>query len=406
MVPLILTLCIGAQPGGFNITPGFTINPGTSTNFNFVIAPEDVTPKPDEKEVAPFPVPVPTPVPKPVVEPKTKDCKCDPICACDPCVCGQPKDASVKIAVGNGSCSATSIAYHNGQSLIITVSHLFRGDNGQYYQPGTKVSVTTEAGEQFDGELVAIHPTSDIALAIIKGKIPTASFNLREPLVGEQVQQWGYNYLSKGKQVYKTGIVIKISDYNGTMDSSIDQISGESGVGVFNLSGRIVAVAWGGGPNLTKGQASTRLKIVRAFVARLADRFPALRPQVTSPPTKPKNVNSAVKAPEGWYTDYNEAVKAAEESGKPLVTVFSADAGCHYCDVYKSSTLKDKSLLNEAVCVYVTRETYNNLFDVMGIKGWPHTLVAKVGERAVVVESISGVTNINTLRAAINKAKH
>lgn len=408
----LLALVVGFSD--FTITPGFTVAPAftvEAANPVFVIEPAD-EPKPD-KDIAPFPVPVPEPKP---IDQKTKDCVCGDACTCDPCVCAEPKDASVKVGLGNFSCTGTCIAYHNNKSLVITVSHLLRRADGRTYHPvGTKVYAEAEDGTKYDGRILLIHPTVDLALLEIDGKFPVATVSMQEPTPNTRVRQWGYNWRSQGRRVYKEGVVIQISNFNNIMDSTIDQISGESGVGVFNEKNELVAVAWGGaavGPNgqPNKGQSSTRLNIIRPFLAKVKDRFPGLKSRLTDVSGKKelRNLGSAnVKAPAGWYKNYDNAVREAVNTGKPLVVVFSVDEGCTYCDIYKRGALSDPSLLDAAVCVYVTPESYPKLFEDMQIGSYPTTHICTVNKEAKLYsqKSLSGAVQLSELKAAINTYK-
>lgn len=84
----------------------------------------------------------------------------------------------------------------------------------------------------------------------------------------------------------------------------------------------------------------------------------------------------APAAPQGWYQDLDEAIRAAKREGKPILADFST-SWCHNCRSLEENTLSDPqvtSRLSKYVKVYVDGDRQQQMVSNFGVEGFP-TLV-------------------------------
>lgn len=153
--------------------------------------------------------------------------------------------ASVRIEVPLGhnrstGGSGTVIACRNERSLVVTCKHVV-GKKDAYVRVHT-------SGRSHDGVVIAVCANDDIAIVYVVGDLPSVAVADRAPQRRDRVSQVGYPFGSG--PVRRSGEVIGQMGTAETgapviaMSMRVDQ--GDSGSGVFNDCGELVAVVWGG----------------------------------------------------------------------------------------------------------------------------------------------------------------
>lgn len=223
--------------------------------------------------------------------------------------------ASVYIRVqhGPGSWSGgtgTVIASEAGKSLILTNAHVVPSAahpiTVTYWSEGHawRQEATYLGGSSVDDIRPGlIHVNGpDLALLSVNASLHPVEIAAAIPAQGESVRLYGFGGASETEPTEKRGRVLPEPGWvEPATKTSIETINGDSGAGILNDRGELVAVHWGGG--------AVRLDSVREFTvsvlerkgwfARFKDRLAARKiakalasvtPFASSPP--------AVKAPE------------------------------------------------------------------------------------------------------------
>lgn len=186
-------------------------------------------------------------------------------------VTSNTQDSAVGVWKGIHGGSGTVVACEDGKSLVLTNRHVV--DN-----PGS-ASITVK-DKTYAATVLAMDSKADLAILLVKAELPVVEIAESEPATGEPVRQWGRDWHGQGKPIFKTGKYIGVtagvrtdgSAY--TYETTIDSISGDSGCGIFDRTGRLVAVNWGR-PNVGHGQLAVGLKDVVAFLKKeTASHFP------------------------------------------------------------------------------------------------------------------------------------
>lgn len=198
--------------------------------------------------------------------------------------------------------TGTVVAARSGESLILTNAHVA--------EDGTKpLSIRTQGGrsypakyvagsrvEHIDSENIRVHGP-DLALVSVAAELPVAPVASDTPVEGTAVCLWGYGKVTDGRPAQKTGRTLPQGDYVGSIQlTSIPSQNGDSGSGVFNEKGALVAVGWGGGRGT---QFCVRLDAVRVFLNPHLKGFGQLGPVVVAA--------AAVPEPEGENHGINRA---------------------------------------------------------------------------------------------------
>lgn len=288
--------------------------------------------------------------------------------------------------------SGTCVACDGGKSLVVTNRHVVEGT-----PLGARVAVTTADGTRHGGTLLATDRRADLALVLVDAVLPAAELAAAPPPAGTPVRQWGRDWRGQGRPVFKAGVFLGIG--RGTVggvtitETTIDSISGDSGCGVFDEHGRLVAVNWGGGSG--SPQCAVGLADVVSFLrneARL--HFPRLAAELDDRrAAKAEAVEQARQAkgakPVTWLTDYDAAIK--DSAGKTVVVLFTDPVGCVPCKRLESGALADPAVRDElAKCVCVKADVrtaagqaliarFNAHGDV--VSAWPTLKVYKAGVR-------------------------
>lgn len=248
-----------------------------------------------------------------------------------------PSKAAVLVRAGSAAGSGTCVGTEGGRSFILTNRHVV--------QAGSPLSVEWSGGH-LPATLVAVDQRADLALLTVEAVLPVAPVAASAPPAGSPVRQWGRDWRGGGRPVFKSGLSVGFSAGRemggaGIWVSTIPSISGDSGCGVFNEAGELVAVNWGTGPG------EPQLAVGLADVVRF------LRSHVM-PKKKAAKSDSGlfiVRRPV-WFTDYDVALK--ESAGKTVVVLFTDPVNCLPCRKLELGALSDPSVRDElARCVCV-----------------------------------------------------
>lgn len=190
-----------------------------------------------------------------------------------PCFAG-PEDSCVKVcrkdASGNHYGSGTVVQSAGGRSLVLTNWHVV---------PDGQQQVAVLHGKDWHpAKWVAVDTVTDLSLVRVEATLPVAQLAEREPPVGTVLRRWGFP--GGGAMVAKSNKTLGVSNYrmqyprtdgsyqDGGAIYEVEQVpeKGESGSGLFDPDGRLVAVVWG---DIGRPAAScVRLSDVRRFLDR------------------------------------------------------------------------------------------------------------------------------------------
>lgn len=215
--------------------------------------------------------------------------------------------------------SGTPVAVEGGKTLVLTNAHVVRDT----YKD--KPIVVHARGKAYPARYVAGSVVKDTGPSLIEVDGPDLCFlqvdadlgsvEIRTDDVGEgeRVYHWGYGAsgTSVSLPVMRSGSVTSTEiTSEKTVVFSGDSVQGDSGAGVFDTHGKLVAVLWGG---TTGRSVAVPAKAVRRFVERpvLTKLFPRLAkrlaeakgvkevaPAVAAPSPAPAAKPAEVKPPE------------------------------------------------------------------------------------------------------------
>lgn len=224
----------------------------------------------------------------------------------------------VSVDLGNGATgggTGTVIASESGRSLILTNAHVVESadrpisvtywcDRRPWIQPATYLGGSSVS--HLSGSLIHVNGP-DLALLEVKADLQPVELASEIPATGEAVQLFGFG----GAGVYGTVPIRKsghILPEPGWIEpatkTSIQTINGDSGSGILNDRGQLVAVHWGGGAvRLDSVHSFTVSTLQRKGVfSRLKDRLAARKiakavAGVFAAAPTPPPVKAPVKAP-------------------------------------------------------------------------------------------------------------
>jgi len=192
-------------------------------------------------------------------------------------------ESSVYISValpggGTGSGTGTVIAAENGKSLILTNAHVvpsaanpitvtYWSDGAPWTSKATYIAGATV--DDVGPNLIRVNGP-DLALLSIDADLQPVEIAAAIPAAGEAVSLYGFG--GTGSTVYprhKAGQILLEDGWRTTAGdpitrTSIASTNGDSGSGIFNAGGQLVAVLWGGG--------AVRLDTVHAFTVQVLER--------------------------------------------------------------------------------------------------------------------------------------
>lgn len=209
----------------------------------------------DEQVQAPFAVVIPGPaIPgaaPPAIPPAAVGApprvSAVPVRTADPaattCQVGRPGGGGSQYS-GSGTC----IACENGQSLVLTNNHIFSDQPRPGAQfPAARCPVNGSVRPRGDSHsypaaCVAADPDADLAILVAEVEMPVAELADDNAPVGTQVRHWGCGSGGGSGRVLDPGGMMGPA---GRFASSAPSINGDSGAGLFDADGRLVAVNWG-----------------------------------------------------------------------------------------------------------------------------------------------------------------
>lgn len=180
-----------------------------------------------------------------------------------------PKDATVRVSVGNGHGSGVCVWSDEGYSLVLTCRHVTDGGGA---------TTVTHKQTRYVGNLMDVDDRDDLALVWLEGEIPVASVAASYPAAGESLTLWGHGN-DGGALKPKTGKAIgyggaKLLTGGPVYEAGFLSIPGDSGGGVFNVRGELVAINWG---NDGTKSSCAGLTATRTFIkVKAGPRFPRL----------------------------------------------------------------------------------------------------------------------------------
>lgn len=202
-----------------------------------------------------------------------------------------PAEAAVRVFYPPSSYgSGTVLASEDGKSLVVTNHHVVPTNIAG-------VVVIHKEKEYPARLLVTGNDDVDLSLLIVDVKLPAAPLATKLPKLGDKVRHWGST--SGPAEGKVTGATASLP--TPSLDSTLSSIPGDSGAGVFDTDGKLVAVNWGRtAMPLDANQAGVPAFYVRKMVKEnAATDFPRLVNRLNletedrfeiqaSPPYKPK----------------------------------------------------------------------------------------------------------------------
>ena len=182
-----------------------------------------------------------------------------------------PKDACVRVAWKQWGASGTCVAVSGGKSLVVTNNHLFSEHHdregqfprGDYPLPATVTPVS--GGPALKGLAVDGDREGDLAFVVVDGVLPYTPLAAADAPAGTAVFHHGVG--SGGGP----GVVLPPVDHpqpKHRFNSTCPSTSGDSGAGLFDPAGEVVAVNCG--RNERGQERGTPVSAVRRHVAALA----------------------------------------------------------------------------------------------------------------------------------------
>lgn len=171
-----------------------------------------------------------------------------------PAAGAEPASASYRIEVGDAGGSGVAIA----PRLVVTNSHVVGG------RLVDDVRLCDAWGRWRQGRAVAVDRTADVALIHVRDPLPAVAELGDDPSPGQRLQLLGWGPDRRLKQ--GRGQLLGPRGSRGgsvpVLETAIHSEPGDSGGGIFDASGRLVALNWGGDPS-TGFSASTPVSYVK-----------------------------------------------------------------------------------------------------------------------------------------------
>lgn len=175
---------------------------------------------------------------------------------CGPLFAADPSKSAFTVATDSGS--GSGIVVKGGESsVVLTNKHVVEGRSGVWVVVEGKLVAAKE---------VVVDPADDLAIVVVGVRLPAVPLAESEPAAGEKVVAWGR---MSGPCA---GKVERVCEYVGKPSSLLTtclSLPGDSGGGVCDAEGRLVAVNWGRHDGVSGGlQAGVRLPAIRDFLRR------------------------------------------------------------------------------------------------------------------------------------------
>lgn len=315
------------------------------------------------------------------------DCGCGETCGCKPCKCAQPPLGTGRVLFGNGSGSGSAVAVEGGKTLVVTNRHVCPTKGAAWYGYHDK---------WHKAEVVAVDSRADLSLLVVEGELDTVVIADEEPRRGEKIRQWGFPGRTEPRSAPKVGTAVGCTgewcgdDGSFVWKSTIVAEPGDSGSGVFNSKGELVAVCWG-----TSGWDSScvRLADLRRFVRESAAKL------------FPRAADRLRKGGLAWEKDYVAGMEKARLAGKATVTVVTAD-WCQACKKLLADLENDPGLFGDRVLILMDADKYADSASELEVKVYPTVILAEApkdtGKYGKVERFLPGVTTARKIREALS----
>ena len=166
--------------------------------------------------------------------------------------------ATVGIGTNGGMGTGTVVARDGKLAYILTNKHVISSSDKRIW--------VIHDRKRYEAKFVKADPNVDLALAVLELDIEPVQLADREPKEGEFVKHFGR---ATGPQEGKmTGWTNFATSDGVVMDSDIFSVAGDSGSGMFNADGKLVAVHYGrkGDPDGDTVALGVRLTRIREFL--------------------------------------------------------------------------------------------------------------------------------------------
>lgn len=156
--------------------------------------------------------------------------------------------------IDNGS--GTVVWSGDGRSFVLTNEHVAP-------DPGRRCEVVLD-GHTHPARWLRSDARADLALLLVDTELPAAEIASEIPARGTTLRQWGFPPASRcGRRPGPSSASAGRRAGLDVFETTIRSESGDSGSGVFEPSGKLVAVCWGGSYG---HECCVSLAVVRAFL--------------------------------------------------------------------------------------------------------------------------------------------
>jgi hypothetical protein len=212
-----------------------------------------------------------------------------PLLAADPPAAAKaadPSSASVRVGYRVGAVQAwgtgTVLACEGGKSLVLTNRHVCPDAKGK--------ATVVKDGWEYPAAFVAADAAADLALVETEWELPAAAgIAAAEPAPGTRLTMWGYGgNWAPTRKAGPLGPVRgrRVDDGSEVGQAGVVSVDGDSGSGLFDAAGRLVAVVWGGDGRTA---ATVPLAYVRSFVrGKCGGQYPELAKAIGDAPPPAK----------------------------------------------------------------------------------------------------------------------
>lgn len=192
-----------------------------------------------------------------------------------------PSAACVRVSWNKFSASGTCVAYEDGKSLVVTNNHLFSESHdsegqlqrGEY--PLAATVATLDGKKTFKATAIDGDRDADLALVVVDGELPVAQLAEADSTEGTRV--WHKGIGSGGGEGRVLSIKPNLQPKLNFASDCSTQV-GDSGAGVFDEQGRLVAVHCGRhGTEPSAAERGTPITPVRSLLrTKVKKTFPRL----------------------------------------------------------------------------------------------------------------------------------
>lgn len=181
--------------------------------------------------------------------------------------------------LGSGTC----IASEGGKSLVLTCNHVW----SEQSSPGAPFPLGSyplfgevrHDGKTYSATAIAGDADADLALVVVDAPLPVARIATQTPAVGAKVRHYGMTSKDTSGEVLPARTDISAAAHQFAFTTSA--IPGDSGAGVFDERGELVAVVCGRTGMATSAPArGPSVTVIRSVVVHHTRAFPHLFPRL------------------------------------------------------------------------------------------------------------------------------